>query len=236
MALLYEGKAKQIYATEDPEVVKIAYKDDATAFNGEKTSEITGKGELNNAITSHLFQVLAAEGVLTHFIEKHSRTEHLAKKVRIIPLEIVVRNVAAGSLARRIGWQEGKRLPQTIVECYYKDDALGDPLLNEEHIAILEVASTDQLAHVKQQAKQVNKVLTAFFQQVKVDLIDFKLEFGLLSDGTLCLADEISPDTCRLWDADTQEPLDKDVFRKDIGDLPTAYQKILQRIEEARHV
>jgi phosphoribosylaminoimidazole-succinocarboxamide synthase len=230
MELLYEGKAKKVYATNQENVLWIQYKDSATAFNGEKKATISGKGRLNNEITSLLFSKLHSVGIDNHFIEKLSETEQLVKKVTIIPLEVVVRNYVAGSLAKRLGLSEGTRLEKTLIEFYYKNDDLGDPLLLEDHIAILKLATSEQIAILKESALKVNEILTQHFQACHVRLIDFKLEFGFDSEGKILLADEISPDTCRLWDMDTNEKLDKDVFRRDLGNLTDAYEIIFQRL------
>ncbi|MBH0171166.1 phosphoribosylaminoimidazolesuccinocarboxamide synthase [Fictibacillus sp. 18YEL24] len=227
---LYEGKAKRIYRTTDEEVVWVSYKDSATAFNGEKKAEIAGKGRLNNEISSILFELLKEKGIHSHFVKRVSETEQLVKKVTIIPLEVVVRNIAAGSLSKRTGIPEGQILPRTIVEFYYKNDDLGDPLITEEHIDIMNLATREQLSQISEQAIQINEVLTSYFVQKNVKLVDFKLEFGTDANGNLMLADEISPDTCRLWDAETNEKLDKDVFRQGLGSLTDAYEKILQRL------
>jgi phosphoribosylaminoimidazole-succinocarboxamide synthase len=228
--LLYEGQAKKIYATDEADVLWVEYKDSATAFNGEKKATITGKGRLNNEISSLLFMKLQEAGVANHFIQKLSPTEQLVKSVTIIPLEVVVRNVVAGSLAKRIGLAEGTPLEVPLVEFYYKNDDLGDPLLLEDHITILKLASREEIAQLKSEALKVNDVLRAHFAERKVRLIDFKLEFGRTTDGAILLADEVSPDTCRLWDAETNEKLDKDVFRRDLGSLTEAYEVILQRL------
>ncbi|MBY6038252.1 phosphoribosylaminoimidazolesuccinocarboxamide synthase [Fictibacillus nanhaiensis] len=227
---LYEGKAKKIYRTSEEDVVWVSYKDSATAFNGEKKAEIKGKGRLNNEISSILFELLKEKGISSHFVKRVSETEQLVKKVTIIPLEVVVRNIAAGSLSKRTGLTEGQILPRTILEYYFKNDDLGDPLINEDHIDILNLATREQLAVISDQAFQINEVLTSYFAQKNVKLVDFKLEFGVDKDGQLILADEISPDTCRLWDAQTNEKLDKDVFRCELGSLTDAYEKILQRL------
>ena len=229
--LLYEGKAKRIYATENPEIVLVQYKDSATAFNGEKFATIEGKGQLNNQITSLLFQELRASGIDSHFVEKISKNEQLVKRVSIIPLEVVVRNVAAGSFSKRVGMEEGIRLKRSIVEFYYKDDALGDPLITEDHIDILGLASEEEVAVLKKNALQINKKLTGLFASAGIKLVDFKLEFGKDSKGQILLADEISPDTCRLWDEVSNAKLDKDVFRRELGSLTEAYKKILEKLE-----
>lgn len=235
-ALLYEGKAKRIFATEDAGVVRVQYKDCATAFNGEKKAEIAGKGRLNNEITSLLFSKLSESGIKSHFIKKISETEQLVRRVEIIPLEVVVRNFAAGSFSKRLGIEEGLKLSRPIVEFYLKDDSLGDPLVTEEHIDVLKWASTSETAELKEKALKINGVLGALFAEIGVTLIDFKLEFGRDADGSLLLADEISPDTCRLWDMETQEKLDKDVFRRDLGNLAAAYETILTRLGGQLHV
>lgn len=230
LGLLYEGKAKRIYATNDDGIVWVEYKDSATAFNGEKKATITGKGRLNNTISCLLFEMLHDKGIDTHLVEKISDTEQLVKQVTIIPIEVVVRNIAAGSLAKRLGLEEGIPLASPIIELYYKNDDLGDPLINEDHVKILQLASVLQVNEMKQKAFEINEVLTPYFDEKNVRLIDFKLEFGITPDGTVLLADEISPDTCRLWDKDTNEKLDKDVFRRDLGSLTEAYEQILERL------
>lgn len=230
LELLYEGKAKKVYMTDEENVLWIEYKDSATAFNGEKKATIAGKGRLNNEITSLLFSKLHSAGIDNHFIQKISETEQLVKKVTIIPLEVVVRNYVAGSLAKRLGIAEGTSLEKPLIEFYYKNDELGDPLLLEDHIAILKLATSEQIAVLKEYALKVNEILTQYFQNCHVRLIDFKLEFGFDAEGKIVLADEISPDTCRLWDMETNEKFDKDVFRRDLGNLTDAYEVILQRL------
>lgn len=234
--LLYEGKAKRIYRTEDDEIVRVEYKNSATAFNGVKKAEIAGKGRLNNEITSLLFLKLKEQGIESHFIKKISETEQLVKKVSIIPLETVVRNIAAGSMAKRLGIEEGKELTQPIVEFYYKNDELGDPLLTIDHILELKVATEEEVAILREKALEINKALSSFFAGLGIRLIDFKLEFGKDQKGRILLADEISPDTCRLWDMKTNEKLDKDVFRRDLGSLTDAYEQILARLGGTQHV
>ncbi|MGE8207704.1 phosphoribosylaminoimidazolesuccinocarboxamide synthase [Heyndrickxia sp. NPDC080065] len=235
--LLYEGKAKRIYGTEQEGVLWVEYKDSATAFNGEKKSEIAGKGQLNNEITSLIFEKLNEQGIESHFIEKISKHEQLVKQVSIIPLEVVTRNVVAGSLSKRLGIDEGTPLKHPIVEFYYKNDDLGDPLITEDHIKVLEIASMEELVLLRKHALKINEVLSNMFLELGIRLVDFKLEFGKDSQGEILLADEISPDTCRLWDADTNQKLDKDVFRRDLGDLTTVYQEILNRLRgETSHV
>lgn len=234
--LMYEGKAKKVYATTDENVVWIEYKNSATAFNGEKKATIDGKGRLNNEITSLLFSMLHEAGIENHFIEKKSETEQLVQKVSIIPLEVVVRNVTAGSMAKRLGIDEGIPLEQPIVEFYYKDDSLGDPLITEDHIRLLKLATPAEVDVLKHLAQKVNALLSEFFVKRGLTLIDFKLEFGKTADGKIILADEVSPDTCRLWDKETNEKLDKDVFRRNLGSLTDAYEKILARIGGEQHV
>ncbi|MBV7505368.1 phosphoribosylaminoimidazolesuccinocarboxamide synthase [Bacillus sp. sid0103] len=227
---LYEGKAKKVYKTSEPGMYWIEYKDDATAFNGEKKGQIAGKGTLNNEISAIFLSLLKEKGVENHFIKKISLTEQIVQQVEIIPIEVVVRNIAAGSLAKRLGWEEGKELPKTIVEFYYKNDELGDPLINNDHIAILELASEPELVELRKQALKINEILKEYLLNKDIILVDFKLEFGKTPAGTIILADEISPDTCRFWDAHTEEKLDKDRFRRDLGNVQEAYQEILRRI------
>jgi len=228
--LLYEGKAKRLYTTDKDDILFVEYKDSATAFNGEKKAEIVGKGTLNNRITTLLFEKLKAEGIDSHFVEQLSDHEQLVKKVDIIQIEVVVRQIAAGSLAKRLGLEEGVKLARPIVEFYYKDDELGDPLITEEHIELLNLATPGEVKALYEKGLQVNEVLTRFFKEVGVILVDFKLEFGRDENGNVLLADEISPDTCRLWDEKTKQKLDKDVFRRDLGQLKDAYEIILSRL------
>ena len=228
--LLYEGKAKKLFTTEDPGLLRVEYKDDATAFNGKKFDRMEGKGQLNNAITTFFFEYLEKNQIPSHFVRRISETEQLVRSVQIVPLEVVVRNVAAGSLSKRIGWDEGRELPYPIVEFYYKDDDLGDPLLAEEHIRLLELATEEEIQELKKKGLAVNKVLRPLLEQKNIRLIDFKLEFGLDQNGGLLLADEISPDTCRFWDADTGNKMDKDRFRRDLGGVTEAYREIYQRL------
>jgi len=230
--LLYEGKAKKLFITEDPQILRVEYKDDATAFNGEKFDRLKGKGRLNNAITVFFFEHLEKKDIPSHFVRKISETEQLVRRVKIIPLEVVVRNVAAGSLSKRIGWEEGKELPHPIVEFYYKDDDLGDPLLAEEHIRLLELASEAQIEELKKRGLAVNEALKSLMLSKGIRLIDFKLEFGLDQNGEILLADEISPDTCRFWDIESGKILDKDRFRRDLGGVTEAYREIHQRLTE----
>ena len=230
--LLYEGKAKKLFITEDPQILRVEYKDDATAFNGKKFDRLRDKGRLNNAITVFFFEHLETKDIPSHFVRKISETEQLVRRVKIIPLEVVVRNVAAGSLSKRIGWEEGKELPHPIVEFYYKDDDLGDPLLAEEHIRLLELASEAQIEELKKRGLAVNEALKSLMLSKGIQLIDFKLEFGLDQKGEILLADEISPDTCRFWDIESGKILDKDRFRRDLGGVTEAYLEIHQRLTE----
>lgn len=227
---LYEGKAKKVFATTDPDHVIIHYKDDATAFNGEKKGQIEDKGVMNNRITSILFSHLAKAGIPTHFVKQLNDRDMLCKKVHIIPLEVIVRNVAAGSMSKRLGVAEGTPLKTTVFEISYKNDALADPLINDYHAVALGLASFAELDEIYRLAGRINQVLTEFFLERGIRLIDFKLEFGKTSSGNLVLADEISPDTCRFWDAETNEKLDKDRFRRDLGNVKEAYVEILSRI------
>jgi phosphoribosylaminoimidazole-succinocarboxamide synthase len=230
--LLYEGKAKKLFITEDPQILRVEYKDDATAFNGKKFDRLKDKGRLNNAITVFFFEHLETKDIPSHFVRKISETEQLVRRVKIIPLEVVVRNVAAGSLSKRIGWEEGKELPHPIVEFYYKDDDLGDPLLAEEHIRLLELASEAQIEELKNRGLAINEALKSLMLSKGIRLIDFKLEFGLDQKGEILLADEISPDTCRFWDIESGKILDKDRFRRDLGGVTEAYLEIHQRLTE----
>ncbi|WEG12398.1 phosphoribosylaminoimidazolesuccinocarboxamide synthase [Pullulanibacillus sp. KACC 23026] len=229
--LLYEGKAKRLYSTDQEFVLRVAYKDDATAFNGEKHAVLTGKGQLNNEISTIMFERLAQAGVPNHFIQKISDNEQLVKAVTIVPIEVIVRNIAAGSMAKRLGLEEGRALKQPIVEFCYKRDDLGDPLITVDHVYELELATPEEVSLLTTMALKVNQVLINYFNDFNITLVDFKLEFGRLKEtGELVLADEVSPDTCRLWDKTTGERLDKDVFRKNIGNLQEAYGKLLERI------
>ena len=228
--MLYEGKAKQVYATGDPEQVIVVYKDDATAFNGAKRGAITGKGALNNHMTAIFFQLLESKGIRTHFVETLSDREQLVRRVKIILIEAVVRNIAAGSLSKRLGLPEGEELARPIVELYYKDDDLGDPLINDDHIAILNLATPEQVERIRAEALAVNAALLEYLAERRVLLVDFKLEFGTDAQGNMLLADEISPDTCRFWDAETRQKLDKDRFRQDLGGVEEAYQEMFRRL------
>ena len=216
--MLYEGKAKKVYTTEDPELYIVDYKDDATAFNGLKKGTILGKGAINNRVTNHLMKMLESKGIPTHFVEQLSDRETVVKKVKIVPLEVIIRNIAAGSMSKRLGIEEGKVLPVTVLEYSYKNDDLGDPLINDYHALAMELCTREELDQIANYALKI------------VDLVDFKLEFGKLSDGTIVLADEISPDTCRFWDATTHEKLDKDRFRRDMDNVDAGYHEILKRL------
>ncbi len=227
--LLYEGKAKKVYTTEDPDVLIVDYKDDATAFNGIKKGTIVGKGVINNRMTNHVFQLLEKEGVPTHFIEELSDRETAVKKVQIVPLEVIIRNVAAGSFSKRLGVEEGTPFKQPTIEFSYKNDDLGDPLINSYFALALDLATQEEIDIIKKYAFQVNDVLKAYFLQADIELIDFKIEFGRYK-GQIILADETSPDTCRLWDVHTHEKLDKDRFRRDMGNVEEAYQEVFKRL------
>ena len=229
---LYEGKAKKVFATEDPELLIVAYKDDATAFNGLKKGTISGKGIINNQMSNRLMTMLECSGIPTHFVRELSQRETLVKKVQIVPLEVIVRNIAAGSFAKRYGVEEGAVFGKPTVEFSYKNDALGDPLLNTDHALALGVATPEEIQTIENYSLKINEVLKAFWLSCGVTLVDFKLEFGRLSDGTIVLADEISPDTSRLWDSETKEKLDKDRFRRDLGGVEEAYAEIMRRLEE----
>ena len=227
---LYEGKAKKVFATENPDCVIVSYKDDANAFNGLKKGTITGKGAINNRVTNYLMQLLEKEGVPTHFVEELSDRETVVKKVSIVPLEVIVRNISAGSFAKRYGVEEGIVFDAPTIEFSYKNDDLGDPLLNTSHALALKLATPAEIDAIKAMSFKINDVLKAFFKNVGVDLVDFKLEFGKTNDGKLVLADEISPDTCRFWDSKTHEKLDKDRFRRDLGNVEDAYAEMMKRI------
>ncbi len=227
---LYEGKAKKVYATDEPEKLIVDYKDDATAFNGLKKGTIVGKGVINNRMSNLLMQKLAKEGVPTHFIEELSERETLVKKVSIVPLEVIIRNISAGSFAKRYGVEEGIVFDEPTIEFSYKNDDLGDPLLNTRHAIALKLATREEIALIEKYSFKVNEVLKAFWASCGVTLVDFKLEFGKTCDGTIILADEISPDTCRLWDSKTGEKLDKDRFRRDLGGVEDAYAEIMKRL------
>ena len=229
--MLYEGKAKKVFLTDDPDILWIEYKDDATAFDGKKKGTIMGKGELNNAISSIFFSMLKDHGIENHFVEKISDTEQLVKRTDIIMVEVIVRNIAAGGMAKRLGIPEGTPLKSTVVEFCYKSDELGDPMINDYHIAALDLATKEQVAEITDITLKVNEVLKQYLAERKVKLVDFKLEFGLFH-GKVLLSDEISPDTCRFWDSETNEKLDKDRFRRDMGHVEDAYREILKRLTE----
>ena len=227
---IYEGKAKKVYKTDDPERYIVDYKDDATAFNGLKKGTIAGKGIINNQMSNRLMQMIEQKGVPTHFVKELSERETLVKKVSIVPLEVIVRNIAAGSFSKRYGVDEGMVFEEPVIEFSYKNDALGDPLLNTDHALALKVATRAEIDTIKSYALKVNSILKAFWAECGVTLVDFKLEFGKTSDGSIILADEISPDTCRLWDSATGEKLDKDRFRRDLGGVEEAYAEIMKRL------
>ena len=229
--LLYEGKAKQIYSTENENEFVVYYKDDATAFNGEKKAEIASKGILNNKISTIMFEELAKEGIESHFIKSLSDREMLVKKVEILPLEVIVRNNTAGSFCKRYGVEEGIVLDTPIFEMSYKNDEFGDPLLNDDHAVALKLATREEIDFLRTQTLKINEIMKKFFLKLNFKLVDFKLEFGKDENGNIILADEISPDTCRLWDVDTNEKFDKDRFRRDLGDLVEGYTEVLARIE-----
>lgn len=230
--LLYEGKAKQLFQTDDPDIVWVEYLNQATALNGAKKDQISGKGELNNQITGLIFDFLKSKGINNHYIKQLSANEQLIQSVEIIPLEVVVRNVAAGSFSKRLDIPEGSPLKFPIVEFYYKNDELDDPMVIDDHIMTLELATEVELAQLRRMALEVNEALIELFDSIDIALIDFKLEFGRQKDGSILLADEVSPDTCRLWDKKTNEHLDKDIYRRDLGDIIPVYQEVLNRLEK----
>ena len=227
---LYEGKAKKVYATEDPEQLIVSYKDDATAFNGQKKGTIAGKGAINNRMSNFLMAMLEKHGVPTHLVQELNERETVVKKVSIVPLEVIIRNISAGSFSKRYGVAEGIVFEEPTLEFSYKNDDLGDPLINRYHALALKLASREELETIQTLAFRVNEVLKAYFLGLGMTLVDFKLEFGRLSDGSIVLADEISPDTCRLWDSKTHEKLDKDRFRRDLGGVEEAYQEVMRRL------
>ena len=230
--LLYEGKAKKIFSTENENEFVVYYKDDATAFNGEKKAEIASKGILNNKISSIMFEELAKEGIESHFIKSLSDREMLVKKVEILPLEVIVRNITAGSFCKRYGVEEGIVLDKPIFEMSYKNDEFGDPLLNDDHAVALKLATQEEIDFLRTQTLKINEIMKKFFLKMDLKLVDFKLEFGKDVDGNIILADEISPDTCRLWDVNTNEKLDKDRFRRDLVDLVQGYEEVLERLNK----
>lgn len=230
LSQIYEGKAKKVFATEDENLVIVSYKDDATAFNGLKKGQIAGKGEINNRMSNMLMQMLEKQGVATHFVEEINSRETIVKKVSIVPLEVIIRNVSAGSFAKHYGVEEGIAFDEPTIEFSYKNDDLGDPLINSYHALALKLATKQEIETIKSMAFKVNEVMKEYFKKIGVDLIDFKLEFGRLADGTIVLADEISPDTCRFWDSETHEKLDKDRFRRDLGNVEDAYKEMMKRV------
>ena len=227
---LYEGKAKKVYATDNENYCIVSYKDDATAFDGLKKGTISGKGAINNQMTNKLMQMLESQGVPTHFVEELNERDTVVKKVSIVPLEVIIRNISAGSFAKRYGVEEGIVFEAPTIEFSYKNDDLHDPLLNSYHALALKLATAEEIETIKSMAFKVNELLKAFFKKMNIDLVDFKLEFGRLPDGTIVLADEISPDTCRLWDSTTHEKLDKDRFRRDLGGVEDAYNEVMRRL------
>ena len=231
--LLYEGKAKRIYATDTTGILLSQYKDDATAFNARKKGQISGKGAVNCTVATLLFRYLERKGVVTHFVEQLSPNEMTVKAVEILPIEVVVRNRAAGTLCKRLGLERGQELSPPLVEFFYKNDELGDPLITTDHIALLQLATPEQVDLLRTRAREIDRLLQEFFLQCGLELIDFKLEFGELPDGSIVLADEISPDTCRLWDIGDERVLDKDLFRFDLGDPVAGYREVLQRVQTA---
>lgn len=231
MSLLYEGKAKRIFSTGEPEILRVKYKDEVTAGNGAKKDFIEGKGRLNNQITSRIFNFIKAQGVNSHFIEQTSETEQLVKSVDIIPLEVVVRNIAAGSITKRLGFEKGHEFDAPLVEFFYKNDDLNDPLITEDHIKLLHIATDDEIAILKEAAKEINAILVQLMDKMDLRLVDFKIEFGRTTDGQIILADEISPDTCRIWDKHSDTNFDKDVYREDTGSIIETYQTFLNKLE-----
>ncbi|MGM0502388.1 MAG: phosphoribosylaminoimidazolesuccinocarboxamide synthase [Bacillota bacterium] len=230
--MIYEGKAKKVYSTTNEDQVIVEYKDDATAFDGQKKGQIIDKGEMNAKISTIFFELLEKKGIPTHFIEKLNETDVLVKKLDIILVEVVMRNIAAGSLAERLGLEEGTELSQPVLEFYYKDDELGDPMINRYHIFAEELATEEELEEISELAFEINDILVDFLAEKGIDLVDFKLEFGVAADGEIYLGDEISPDTCRFWDSETAKKLDKDRFRRDLGEVEGAYQEIIKRLTE----
>jgi phosphoribosylaminoimidazole-succinocarboxamide synthase len=227
---LYEGKAKKVFKTDDENLYIVDYKDDATAFNGQKKGQIAGKGVVNNKMSNFMMQIMEKNGIPTHFVKELSDRETLVKKVTIVPLEVIIRNIAAGSFSKRLGVEEGTPLKTTVLEYSYKDDDLGDPLINDYHALALGIVEQKDLDIISDMAFKVNDVLKAYFDSVNIELVDFKIEFGRTPDGQIILADEISPDTCRLWDKDTHEKLDKDRFRRDMGNVEEAYEEVFKRL------
>jgi phosphoribosylaminoimidazole-succinocarboxamide synthase len=228
--LLYEGKAKKVFTTENEDMLIVSYKDDATAFNGVKKGTIEEKGSINNRVSNHLMKLIAKEGIPTHLVEEINDRETIVKKVEIVPLEVIVRNIAAGSLSKRLGLEEGTKMDKTVLEFCYKKDELGDPMVNNFHIYALGLATKEELSIIEDYSFKINDILTAYLKEANIELIDFKIEFGRTKDGEIILADEISPDTCRFWDSVTKEKLDKDRFRRDLGKVEDAYKEILRRL------
>lgn len=233
MKLLYEGKAKQLFECENNDEIYVHYKNSATAFNGEKKEEFEKKGQLNNTITAFIFEYLEKNGIKTHFIKKLNETDQLCKHVIIIPLEVITRNIVAGSMAKKYGLEEGLHLKKPVFELSYKNDELNDPLINDDHTIALEIVTEEELKEIKEKTRKINELLKQFFYKANLILVDFKIEFGKTKDGEIVLADEISPDTCRLWDVDTMDKLDKDRFRRNIGSIIDAYEEVLRRITSA---
>jgi phosphoribosylaminoimidazole-succinocarboxamide synthase len=231
-ALVYEGKAKKLFKTDVPDQLRVEYLDQATALNGARKDVIFGKGNLNNQITSIVFEQLHKKGLASHFIKQLSKNEQLIQALDIIPLEVVIRNVSAGSFAKRLAFGEGIQLERPILEFYYKEDALDDPIINDDHVQILKIANEQEIETIKKEAFRINQLLIELFKEIDIRLIDFKVEFGRRADGEILLADEITPDTCRLWDLATDEPLDKDVYRKNLGEIVPVYQEVLDRLEK----
>lgn len=229
LEMIYEGKAKKVFSTDNPDIVLVDYKDDATAFNGIKKGTIIGKGVVNNKVSNHLFKLLESKGIPTHYEQEISDRETLVKKVQIVPVEVIVRNIAAGSLSKRLGIPEGTKLNSTVLEYCYKNDELGDPMINDYHIKAMSLATDEELKTIAEYSFKINDILTQYLKTMNIELIDFKLEFGRFK-GKIILADEISPDTCRFWDSRTGEKLDKDRFRRDLGHVEEAYQEILHRL------
>ena len=234
LEMIYEGKAKKVFKTDDESLFIVDYKDDATAFNGLKKGQILGKGAVNNVMANIIFQMLEKKGIPTHFVEQLSERETLVKAVKIVPLEVIIRNVTAGSFSKRYGVEEGRVLGRPVLEFSYKNDELGDPLINDDHILALELATVEELEEIKRYSYIINDNLKEFFLEIGLKLVDFKVEFGKLKDGKIILADEISPDTCRLWDAVTNEKMDKDRFRRDLGNVEETYQEVLSRVQKKR--
>lgn len=230
--LIYSGKAKELYETVHSDSLHVVYLDQATALNGLRKDQVTGKGQLNNQITALIFEYLTSKGIDNHFLKRLSTTEQLVKKVKMIPLEVVLRNVATGSFVKKFDGVEGTIFKEPLIEFYYKNDALDDPMMNDDHVAILELATVEQIVTIKKQTLALNQVLIPLFEAIDLTLVDFKVEYGLTAEGQLLLADEITPDTCRLWERQTGKSLDKDVYRKETGNLIEVYQEVLKRLEQ----